>query len=611
MKLTGNFSKKIYIILILVLLFGLLLQFAHSKFVLQFQQNQSLIEEKKEIMENGFGEQKPIASGNAYCVFYDKADAYSNRLKANAIQSLEYMKMKTLEVNVEERLEELSNCKVVILATDKIGHLGDIENVEQYVHQGGYILFMSVLEPDDHYQILYRKVGVTSFHDYINTKGIKLTSNVLIGEKDLVIDDEFITNTSLSIALADEAELLAKSYQDIPLLWKSNYGEGAFMSFNGTLLQEKINRGFFVGALSLLEPNFIYPIFNLKVFFIDDFPAPIVRGTTQVIYDEYKKDIPSFYQEIWWPDMLKTARDYDLKYTGAIIETYNDRVEPPFDNIDDKDTHYLISYGRELIDSGGELGFHGYNHQSLVMDKEVSKVYGYKEWKKKSDMFKSIQELVTYTKNAFPQYTVTSYVPPSNTLSVEGREALKLAWKDLTVISSLYPQDGEGVAYVQEFEVADDGIIEMPRATSGYYEKVYDRWAEANTMTGVGVFSHFVHPDDVISEDRSNNMGWEQNYELFNEYMSRVQHTYPWVRALPATEAALDMAKNIYSHVTWSHSEYAIEGHVTNYRSESFYVFRTTSNIKSLTNCTVLTIDENTYLVTAKAANFKIELEEA
>lgn len=562
-------------------------------------------------MKNGFGEQQPITSGDAYCVFYDKADAYSNRLKDNAIQSLEYMKMKTLEVNVEERLEELSNCKVVILATDKIGHLGDIENVEQYVHQGGYILFMSVLEPDDHYQILYRKVGVTSFHDYINTKGIKLTSNVLIGEKDLIIDDEFITNTSLSIALADEAELLAKSYQDIPLLWKSNYGEGAFMSFNGTLLQEKINRGFFVGALSLLEPNFIYPIFNLKVFFIDDFPAPIVRGTTQVIYDEYKKDIPSFYQEIWWPDMLKTARDYDLKYTGAIIETYNDRVEPPFDNIDDKDTHYLISYGRELIDSGGELGFHGYNHQSLVMDKEVSKVYGYKEWKKKSDMFKSIQELVTYTKNAFPQYTVTSYVPPSNTLSVEGREALKLAWKDLTVISSLYPQDGEGVAYVQEFEVADDGIIEMPRATSGYYEKVYDRWAEANTMTGVGVFSHFVHPDDVISEDRSNNMGWEQNYELFNKYMSRVQHTYPWVRALPATEAALDMAKNIYSHVTWSHSEYAIEGHVTNYRSESFYVFRTTSNIKSLTNCTVLTIDENTYLVTAKAANFKIELEEA
>ncbi|MER2237315.1 MAG: DUF2194 domain-containing protein, partial [Psychrobacillus sp.] len=285
MKLTGNFSKKIYIILILVLLFGLLLQFAHSKFVLQFQQNQSLIEEKKEIMENGFGEQQPITSGNAYCVFYDKADAYSNRLKANAIQSLEYMKMKTLEVNVEERLEELSNCKVVILATDKIGHLGDIENVEQYVHQGGYILFMSVLEPDVDYRILYRKIGVTSFHDYINTQGIQLTANVLIGEKDLVITDEFISNTSLSIALADEAELLAKSYQDIPLLWKSNYGEGAFMSFNGTLLQEKINRGFFVGALSLLEPNFIYPIFNLKVFFIDDFPAPIVRGTTQVIYD--------------------------------------------------------------------------------------------------------------------------------------------------------------------------------------------------------------------------------------------------------------------------------------------------------------------------------------
>ena len=68
------------------------------------------------------------------------------------------------------------------------------------------------------------------------------------------------------------------------------------------------------------------------------------------------------------------------------------------------------------------------------------------------------------------------------------------------------------------------------------------------------------------------------------------------------------MAKSIYAHVTWSQSDSSIEGHVANYRSETSYVLRTTENIESQTNCTVVKIDENTYLVTANAANFKIEL---
>lgn len=230
-----------------VLLFGLMLQFAHSKFILQFQQNQTLIKEKEEILKNRSAQQRPAYSGNTYCVIYDAADNYSNKLKDNAVRSLEYMKKKTVVVSVDDKPEELTNCDVVILATDKIRHLGSVEEVEEYVEKGGYILFMSVLEPDNNYKILYRKFGVASFANYTNTKGIKLTSNVLIGEKNLTINDGFISNTSLSISLDDEAELLAKSYEDVPLLWRTNYGEGAFMSFNGTLLQEKINRGFLLG----------------------------------------------------------------------------------------------------------------------------------------------------------------------------------------------------------------------------------------------------------------------------------------------------------------------------------------------------------------------------
>ncbi|WP_144511970.1 DUF2194 domain-containing protein [Bacillus sp. FJAT-22090] len=607
MKVEGNFSKKIYIIILFVLLFGILLQVSRSQFVLKFQQNQNLIERRDEILADISQENDLEQSGNNYCVLYNPSDEYSTKLKDNASHTLLYMKKKLAVVDITNESVDLSNCQVVILATDKLKDIGKAEEIEQFVFEGGYIFFMSVLDIETDYQILYRKFGISSFDTVVDARGIHLTSNVLIGEKELFLDDDFIHNSAISVDLDVEAELLAESVNKIPLLWKSNYGKGAFMTFNGEMLQEKINRGFFAGALSLLEPNFIYSIFNSKVFFIDDFPSPIAKGTNPIIYEEYKRDIASFYQEVWWPNMLETSKKYDMKYTGAIIESYNDRVQPPFDTAEDKDSHYLISFGRELIKSGGELGFHGYNHQSLVLDKAIATEFGYNEWQKTEDMSKSIEELLTYAKDAFPGYTITSYVPPSNVLSKEGREAMKQTWQDLTVISSLYGEDETGTAYVQEFEVAGDGVIEMPRVTSGYFETAYNRWAEANTMTGVGVFSHFVHPDDVISSDRSNNMGWDENYKLFDKYMKRVNKTYPWVRALPATEAALEMAANLHTNVSWTKEESSIQGKITNYKSETSYILRTDKKIGRLKNCAVKKIDDNTYLVTAHDSNFKIE----
>lgn len=596
-------------IIALILLLGIMLQISRSQYVLKFQTNESLVQQATLAATELPEVKKTILEGTNYCVISNEKEEYSKKLSANAIKSLEYMQKKTIAVDINVELPELTKCDVVILATNEIINIGTTEEIEQFVYNGGYIFFMSYLEVNPEYELLYRIFGVTSFGDFVETKGVHLTSNVLIGEKDLLIEEDFLNNISIAVDLDDEAELLAESETKIPLLWRREYGQGAFMTFNSTLLSEKMNRGFFAGALSMLEPNFIYTVFNSKVFFIDDFPAPIAYGKNERIYEEYKLDTPSFFRDIWWPNMLKASKKYDMKYTGAVIESYNDRIIPPFNNSDDIEGNSLISYGREIIKSGGELAFHGYNHQSLVLDPQISNKFGYKAWKTEEDMTEAIEELVIYAKTAFPSYTVTSYVPPSNVLSSEGREALKKGWPDLKVISSLYGEDGENLAYVQEFEIAKDNILEMPRITSGYYDNKYNQWAEANTMTGVGVFSHFVHPDDVISSDRGNDMGWEELYVQFNEYMDRVHDTYPWIRPMTATEAALDMANTLQTQVNWKVEDDSVSASIANYQGETSYIFRTDKKMKRLHGCEVLKIDDNVYLVTANSSEFKIELE--
>ena len=74
-------------------------------------------------------------------------------------------------------------------------------------------------------------------------------------------------------------------------------------------------------------------------------------------------------------------------------------------------------------------------------------------------------ELIRFGKEMFPGTELSVYVPPSNVLSEEGRKMLAEKFPEIrTIASNYFP--GE-YAYVQEFETADDGIVEQPRIISG------------------------------------------------------------------------------------------------------------------------------------------------
>ena len=63
-------------------------------------------------------------------------------------------------------------------------------------------------------------------------------------------------------------------------------------------------------------------------------------------------------------------------------------------------------------------------------------------------------------------------------------------------------------AYTQEFEVADDGIVEQPRIISGAILDDYMQMAAVSELNMHFVNSHFMHPDDLLDEDRGAKLGW-------------------------------------------------------------------------------------------------------
>jgi hypothetical protein len=608
MKKGFNLNKNIYVMLVAVVLLAIIMQISRSQYLLQFSRNTNLAEDRQ-VFNNNLGQADAFElDGPISCVVYDSNDETSVKVMNNATRILQYMKKKTLSINTNVDQINLEPCSMTIITNQQLDPIGNIDSLSEYVNNGGYVMFTNSLEMDHTFNQIYRKLGIISRSESIQVQGIEMNSNVLIGEKGLIIDDPYVSNTINILEIDDSSELLASSLEGIPLMWRKDYGEGAFVVFNGTMLTGKMNRGLLAGGISLLEPNFIYPIFNSKQLFIDDFPAPIRKGVTASIYKEYHKDIPQFYRDIWWPDMLKAAKNSGLKYTAELIQSYNDQVDSPFNSPVDEDHSNLISYGREIIKSGGEIGIHGYNHQSLQMSDEIADNYGYKVWSNTSEMSQSIAEVLKYTNISFPNYKIMSYVPPSNMISPEGREALKEVWPDLTVISSLYEEDITNMSYVQEYEVAEDGIIEMPRVTSGYMDTPTERWAEANTITSLGIYSHFIHPDDVLDKLRGNQLSWKKLYKEFSSKLERIKKVYPWLRPMTATEGAIEIEKILNSKVKWTHDADVIIGEITYFQDDNYFVLRTEKSIAKLENCTVSKIDENTYLIRATEAKFQIGL---
>ncbi|ATP40266.1 hypothetical protein CSE16_09535 [Solibacillus sp. R5-41] len=600
-------NQKVIFIAVLLFLCGIILQITRTQMVLKMVDNEDILEMKELVVSANMNKEQTSDMNNpSYCIVYDET---SVAIKNNAEKALEYMQKSTRAYDVAKGQVDYDRCPTILLSTPYLKDLGTVEDIENYVSAGGQLFLMNVLEMDAHFDILYRKLGILDFDDFVMTNGLHMVSNLLIGTTGETYLEESLNDVSLGVALTSEATIFMESTTKNPLLWKAEYGEGTFMVFNGGLLSEKSSRGLITGAVSLMEPDYVYPIFNTKVFFIDDFPSPIAKERNDLIYKEYKKSLASFYQSVWWPNMLKSAANEDIRYTGAIIESYLDNVTPPFDNVEDKEYVYLISFGRVLIQSGGEIGFHGYNHQSLTMDQNIASSFGYNAWTSSEDMEKSIRELQSYTKQAFPSYKVTTYVPPSNVLSEVGRQALKNSWPELTTISSLYLEDLTNRSYVQEFEVAEDGIIEMPRISSGYVRNDSDDWAIANTLTGIGVFSHFIHPDDIISTDRSGG-SWNEMYKEFDAFMKDVHETYPWLRAMKASEAAMGIASTLQTTSTIEKSNNVVKGNIENYLDEQHFILRTDKKIGRLENCEVTKIDDGTYLIKALAAQFEVTLKE-
>lgn len=482
-----------------------------------------------------------------------------------------------LALDGADAIPSLTSFDRVILLMPSLDGLGThLSDIMSWVSAGGSLMLGMTPDNSNCLQAIASKLGIESAgYDYATAESIVPSEDFMLGGGERYeFSDPF--DSSLSVSLRETAHVWAKTGDaGTPLIWSNDCGSGHTVVCN-IGIYDKVMRGFYASAISLLGEATAYPVINSAVFYLDDFPSPVPSGDGTYIKRDYGLSVADFYAKVWWPDLQKLAQKYGIRYTGVMIENYEDAVNQT-EPARQADTTQFRYFGGMLLQMGGELGFHGYNHQPLALwDTDYGTLYVYKTWKNKETLVASLNELIAFQDEVLPNAHGSVYVPPSNILSARSRQLIGTDVPRIKTIASTYFEDGTDLPYVQEFGVASDGIVEQPRIVSGgMVDDSYMRLAAVSELNMHYVSTHFMHPDDLLDPDRGAKEGWEVYKGGLTDYLDWLTKSAPDLRRQTGSDCsgAIQRFSSVTVSVDTSADAWTLS--LGNFHDEAWLMFRT------------------------------------
>lgn len=506
---------------------------------------------------------------------------YSSKDKASslALEQFEVI-LKDMKVGTEMvdlaymDIPDYSGFSTIIILFGDLSHVGrEIADICDWVYEGGNVLFPLTLEQNPYSASVENKIGIIESSDYTHLQDMYIEEGFMVGGgRSFAVADGY--DSARTVRLTDDAKVYVYEGEQggVPLIWERSYGKGKFVVDNFGMC-DKAYRGFFAASMSLFDEVYLYPVINGSTFYLDDFPSQIPEGTNDYISRDYNTTVRDFYINIWWPDMMNLADKYGMKYTGLAIECYDDAVDGTTDATPDTGT--FLNFGNMLLRKGGEIGYHGYNHQPLCLsDKDYKDIYDYKTWESKEAMMKGFSHLMELCEELFPDVEISVYVPPSNLLSEDGRDML-IEEFDIQTLSGIYlPDDVLDFCLLQEFEVDENGVVDQPRIISGCDVDEFMTMGALSELNLHYVNNHFTHPDDALDPERGAELGWAELYKRFDAFLGWMYGAAPSIRNLTGTEfsGAVQRFAAVVPHLEKNRDNMVLT--IENFYDQAFFMVR-------------------------------------
>lgn len=461
-------------------------------------------------------------------LFIDKeGEKLSTELAANYQQLCSYTKFgfeKSNSRHFNQKLKIPQNIGLIVIYDSSTLSNEAVKKINDWVLDGGTLFFPNVCYDQRFSFVLGFKLESSLQTDNIS-RGIYCDVPLIPGLKEKVIKEEFTHNGIKANNFTNEVQILATAANNFqyPVFIKKNSGFGSSFMFNTTYILDKSDRGLLLLPLLKAFEGLPFPIANVSSIFLDDFPSPVNDTKLEPVKSEFNITNAQFISEVWTKDMYQMAEKHHLKYTAMTTFNYNLQVAPPFSyeewdlmkmNKNGLEQNVSKEISKKVLKNGHELGFHGYNHISLI----------YKDWRRnESNMIESLKSAQKkWYLEELGEYPVT-YVPPTNYIDSIGINALKKGFPSIKYMCSIYYGD-KNVGGAREFDIEpyQHELFDVPRISSGFEISSQHDYDIKSLMFYTGIWTHFIHPDDIYQ------VPGNQYEQTKGEFQFRNQNSLGW-----------------------------------------------------------------------------------
>lgn len=480
----------------------------------------------------------------------DKVATFSQQISYNLGKALSDSSIKFDILDREDipafTKDKLADYRAVVFMAEKVSAYVFAQDLLDYVKNGGIVCVAF----HDYNNEWMKETGInTAIADELNYLEVAgfASKEPIFKDIHVNIPEEQFSTTALDLRFSKEWRTRI-SYPDTqtPMLCEREYGNGHLIFFNTSSLSQKSFRGIFLFSLFRKFKLAAFSVLNTSLFHLDDSPPPGYGLREGPVNRDLKMTDKQFHLRVWQKSFLPMLDEFKITPTHYMCLRYDDKIEPPFPVEIDREP-FFSQFLKELQRRGHELGFHGYNHQSLTIGASPAKPWTQAESMKASNE----AAYAIWIKYQLPPTMV--YVPPNNVIDQAGKQSVIDGFPTIRVISRLYNDSGEyrppvrsgfligagdgdfnnemmknifsmyasrksksGNSAAMMFAGDEFGfdpeipqILNLPRISSGHSPDGYMRLQILNGIMAHGATIHFLHPDDIYDPARREDT-WEK-----------------------------------------------------------------------------------------------------
>ena len=257
----------------------------------------------------------------------------------------------TENVTIVPFTTDISVYDSVIICTPFISSFGmDTQKLAEWCENGGDLMLAGGIDESEDLSGWNALIGAEPTDELATctADSLQFNTDILAGVKGREFSDDVISEEVPDFDLTENClvHVSTSDEKSVPLLWEQKYGKGTVVVCSADILKDKNDRGLLAAAYCLFFHAYAYPVINGCVYCIDDFPSPAPAGYDENVLKQYGYTVSDFYCNVCMPAMQEIAEKYDIKFSTFSIETYENNVDGPFDNTDNKRT---ASYYASLI----------------------------------------------------------------------------------------------------------------------------------------------------------------------------------------------------------------------------------------------------------------------